>query len=285
MDFADSATGVAGVHLSRVELSIGGLDVLRFANYDHAFPRHAHDHYTVGVFDVDNGSLRYRNAKWVAADGSVLAVAADEVHAAEPARGTGWTYRVFYPSISLVALAIDDEPRAASTVFPAPIIDDPSLAGALLRLHEDLVAGTHGLAVEEQLLASLRWLLARHSAARTTRRTPASAARAVELARDYIDTHFAEAVKLAPLAALCETSPFHLIRSFRQIVGLPPHAYLTQVRANRARDMLLRGESVCATAHLCGFCDQSHLTRTFKRLFGMTPGAYIDAHRPRARGA
>jgi AraC-like DNA-binding protein len=65
------------------------------------------------------------------------------------------------------------------------------------------------------------------------------------------------------------------VRSVTDVIGLPPHAYLTQIRANRARAMLLRGVTPAAAAYRCGFCDQSHLTRIFKRLFGVTPGAYV----------
>jgi AraC-like DNA-binding protein len=78
---------------------------------------------------------------------------------------------------------------------------------------------------------------------------------------------------------VCDTSPFHLVRCFTDVVGMPPHAYLTQVRANRARALLLSGEGLSGVAYRCGFCDQSHLTRTFKRLFGVTPGSYVAALR------
>jgi AraC-like DNA-binding protein len=69
------------------------------------------------------------------------------------------------------------------------------------------------------------------------------------------------------------------VRSFTDVVGMPPHAYLTQIRANRARALLLAGETLSGAAYRCGFCDQSHLTRTFKRLFGVTPGSYVAALR------
>ena len=58
---------------------------------------------------------------------------------------------------------------------------------------------------------------------------------------------------------------------------MPPHAYLTQVRANRARELLVRGEPLSAVAYTCGFSDQSHLTRIFKKIFGITPGAYVGS--------
>ena len=95
-----------GAYVSRARLSIGSLDLVRFVDYRHAFPRHAHEEFTVGVFERRNGRLGYRGCHWDAIDGSVLAVPPDTVHTAEPARNAGWTYRAMYPSRALVAKAI-----------------------------------------------------------------------------------------------------------------------------------------------------------------------------------
>jgi AraC-like DNA-binding protein len=260
----------------RATLSIGSLDVWNFAHFAHAFPRHAHEEFTIGVFERPHGRVTYRGATWSAFTGGILAVSPDDVHAADAGKD-GWTYRALYPSTELVGLALDDPAEARRAHFPAPVIEDPGLSSSFDRLHRALAVNADGLAVEEELLACIRKLVGRHSTerARATRRSPNT--RAADLARQYLDENYGTAVKLAPLAAMCEMSPFHLIRSFRQVVGLPPHAYLTQVRARRARDLLLRGESLTGIAYRCGFCDQSHMTRTFKRIFGVTPGAYIAA--------
>jgi AraC-like DNA-binding protein len=267
------------VHVTRIELSIGALDLFCFENYDHAFPRHSHDRFTVGVFGARNGSIRFRGADWNATEGSILAVPPDEAHSADPLPGCGWTYRTFYPSTELVARAIEDSGHAKKAFFERPILDDPPLARTLMALHCNLLSPARGLAAEETLLLSLRELLLRHSTEKVPLASPAIAARAVSAARAYLDGHYSQAVKLAELSAVCGMSPFHLIRSFRDIVGMPPHAYLTQVRANRARDFLVHGEGLSSTAYLCGFSDQSHLTRTFKRIFGVTPGAYLSAYK------
>jgi AraC-like DNA-binding protein len=266
-----------GVSVTRVQLSIGALDLFRFVGYDHAFPRHSHDRFTVGVFGKGNGTIRFRRARWKADDGSILAVPPDQAHSAEPLRSHGWTYRTFYPSTAIVSLALDDSVRADHAFFEQPIVHDATLAHRLLFLHDDLLSPAHGLAAEESLLLCLRQLLVRHSMQRKPVASPAIASRAVAVARSYLDDNYSHSVKLAELSRVCDISPFHLIRSFGDIVGMTPHAYLTQVRANRARDLLARGESLSATAYLCGFSDQSHLTRTFKKIFAVTPGAYHTA--------
>jgi AraC-like DNA-binding protein len=69
-------------------------------------------------------------------------------------------------------------------------------------------------------------------------------------------------------------SPFYLLRTFRDRIGLPPHGYLNQVRLIRAKKLLSQGCQISQVAHEIGFADQSHLTRQFKRMFGVTPGQY-----------
>ena len=71
--------------------------------------------------------------------------------------------------------------------------------------------------------------------------------------------------------ACAQGKPF---RVFHDEVGLPPHAYLTQVRVNRARRLLSQGWPITEVAFEVGFVDQSHLNKRFKRITGMTPGQY-----------
>ena len=287
MDAADlnGFLAIAGARLDRVELSIGGLDLVQFNNYAHSFPRHSHDFFTVGVFAKGNGRLEYRGTAWPADAGAVLAVSPDEVHTAEPRRDHGWTYCAMYPTVELMAHAVGPGAHDRPAFFPAPVFQDETLALELLDVQRLLREPLPDLAAEERLLAALRRLVARHAETRLVESRASAPPRAVAAAREYLHAHYSRSIKLVELAAVCDSSPFHLVRSFRDAVGMPPHAYLTQVRSNHARDMLLRGVSVSTAAYRCGFADPSHLTRTFKRIFGVTPGAYVAASkRAMARG-
>ena len=278
-DAVHETVAESGAQVASIPLSLGALDLVRFVDYRHAFPRHAHEQFTIGVFEKHNGRLGFRGSKWAAADDTILAVPPDEVHSAEPTPGFGWTYRAIYPSPALVAQALGARSRREATVFfPQPVIHDPALAMQLSTIIRLFEGGAVDMRSETMLLCALNDLVQHHGSAppRPSRSLPPTA-RAVETAREYLRTHFSQPVRLGNLAAICDTSPFHLVRSFTRIVGMPPHAYQTQVRANRARDMLVQGESPAGVALRCGFCDQSHLTRTFKKLFGVTPGAYTSA--------
>ncbi len=75
----------------------------------------------------------------------------------------------------------------------------------------------------------------------------------------------------------------HLVRTFHQHVGIPPHEYMVQLRLERARSMLATGAPAAEAAHHAGFADQSHLHRHFKRVIGVTPGKYRKGEAPSSR--
>ena len=272
----ESTPSAPGVRVRHVELSIGGVDLFVFAGYGHAFPRHSHESLTVGVFGADNGSITVSRGTYKAAPGSILAIGAEETHSADPIRGGGWTYRSIYPSRELVDLAAGPEGGRPGCRFSQPVVHDERLAQRISRVHAALDSETPSMRIEESLLGVLRSLLDRHTEKREDRVTITSSL-GVSRARAYLEENFSRPVKLAELAAICGITAWHLVHSFRDSTGIPPHAYLTQVRVSRAREMLLEGEALSSVAYRCGFSDQSHLTRVFKRIHGVTPGAYVAA--------
>lgn len=72
-----------------------------------------------------------------------------------------------------------------------------------------------------------------------------------------------------------------LFRRFRASYGCSPREWLMQVRLDRARDLLLRGESTVAeVAGRSGFSDARGFTRAFSQRFGATPGAIRRQRKP-----
>jgi hypothetical protein len=62
------------------------------------------------------------------------------------------------------------------------------------------------------------------------------AGRRLRIVTDYIHDNLAHAITLRQLAQLAGVSPRHFERAFRQAVGEPPHAYLTERRVARRAD-------------------------------------------------
>ncbi|MYR42447.1 helix-turn-helix transcriptional regulator, partial [Streptomyces sp. SID5910] len=89
-----------------------------------------------------------------------------------------------------------------------------------------------------------------------------------------LEQRMAAPPSLETLAAELGSSPFALLRAFRDAYGMPPHAWLTDARVRRARRMLDAGTAPAEAAVAVGFTDQPHLNRHFARIVGVPPGAY-----------
>lgn len=77
------------------------------------------------------------------------------------------------------------------------------------------------------------------------------------------------------LAEECHLSSSHFSRAFKETTGLAPHQWLTKMRIERAREMLLGTSCDLANIALaCGFVDQSHFARVFARTEHDSPGRW-----------
>lgn len=258
---------------------IRGLELLRARYLRHSFSRHYHEGYALGV--IRHGALRFRflGRDHVAAAGSVNLVVPGEVHDGHGADDRGWAYRMFYMPPELLLRAAD-EAGAAHGVLPGftrGVLHDAVLAAALHSLHADMEregADMPSLEQETRLTALLvRWVRL-HGGSICRMPAAGSEPQAVRRAREFLDAHYAEDVRLEVLAAHACLSPFHLSRVFHAAMGMPPHAYLLQTRVHNARALLDAGVPTVEVALRTGFADQSHLTRQFKKQLGIPPGQY-----------
>ena len=90
-----------------------------------------------------------------------------------------------------------------------------------------------------------------------------------------IDERLCESLKLRELAGCVEMSQFHFARKFRASTGQSPHAFLTEQRMARARQLLRDTDLPLAeVATRVGYQTQAHFTGVFRRYVGVTPRVY-----------
>lgn len=135
------------------------------------------------------------------------------------------------------------------------------------RLHDAVAQGADAFTLECVLTEAI----AAMAALGEERHQPV---RAVRLALEMLHAQLAEPVSLDALSAVAGLDKFHLCRAFRAQVGLPPHAYLTQLRILRAKALLAAGTRPRDVAPQVGLYDQSQLNRHFRRIVGVTPGQF-----------
>jgi AraC-like DNA-binding protein len=203
-----------------------------------------------------------------------------EIHTGEVIAEEGWHYRNLYPEPGLLERLVTEEAGRSGKGrslphFPEPVVRDAELAAAMDRLHRSLDSPKSALERQSRLLLVYTRLLARHAKSPPRWRPMGREPRAVSQAREYLEARYVHNVSLDELSSVVNLSKFHLLRVFQEAVGLPPHAYLNQVRVGRVKEMLSKGVPIAVAAHETGFVDQSHLTKRFKGVLGITPGQYV----------
>ena len=96
----------------------------------------------------------------------------------------------------------------------------------------------------------------------------------LRLALDYLNTHYAENVRMQTLLDITGFSLSKLERSFRKVFQMTPQQVLTRLRIQIALHLLHGDDSVASIGQACGFTDQSAFARKFKAEVGMSPRQY-----------
>ena len=89
---------------------------------------------------------------------------------------------------------------------------------------------------------------------------------------EYMQYHYSEPLTLADIAKAAHLSVSRLAHLFREQMGITIVDYLTNIRINHAKRMLLTTEANCT--RICydvGYNNQSYFTRVFKQITGLTP--------------
>ena len=241
----------------------------------HAFPRHSHEQYGIGV--MHRGAHKSYSGRGMveAGSGDTITVNPGEVHDGAPIGDDGRSWRMLYfdPPIVLDALSDIGEGIPKSQEFPRPVMNDARIAAALQRLFSAMTSSESGSSAihREELLLELLVRVARERGQPDAGR-PASMA--ITRAKTLIDDAPTASIALADLARECGLSRFQVLRGFVKATGFTPHAYLMQRRTDLARRLIARRTPLADAAAASGFADQSHMTRTFVRKYGISPGAY-----------
>ena len=91
---------------------------------------------------------------------------------------------------------------------------------------------------------------------------------------ELLNSSEGETVKLAELAAQTGVSAFHLQRTFKRVMGISPHQYVTARRFGNFKQLVREGESVTTALYDSGFNSSSRIYSQAADELGMTPATY-----------
>ncbi len=101
----------------------------------------------------------------------------------------------------------------------------------------------------------------------------------VSKVHQYIIDHMDEVIRLEDIAAFCHISVSSLSHRYRELTGKSPLQTQTFARMDRAKQMLLVGESASDIAEQLGYSDVYHFSKAFKKHVGCPPRKFIQQNR------
>ncbi|ESY83226.1 AraC family transcriptional regulator [Mesorhizobium sp. LNHC220B00] len=230
------------------------------------------------VAAVTGGTFRYRAQQGTAmlAPGSLLLGNSGTCYECGHEHGSGDRCLSFHFGPAYMDRIVADVPGAGKLTFETPRLPPlPAIAPLLAEAEAARDIADAG-ALEELALRMAGAAVATISGARHASRDPsrrdqkrvAEAVRRIELDADG-------PVSLPALADETATSPYHFLRTFRQVAGMTPYQYLLRTRLHRAAVRLRTSNDAISTiAFEAGFNDLSTFNRRFRRVMGETPGRY-----------
>lgn len=92
---------------------------------------------------------------------------------------------------------------------------------------------------------------------------------------EYIRLHYMDGITIRDLVKQTGLNRSHFSRAFTARLGVSPHQYLTNIRMEKALDMLKTdGYSITEIGLSLGFPDLYSFTRSFRNHFGVPPSHY-----------
>ena len=100
----------------------------------------------------------------------------------------------------------------------------------------------------------------------------------VSAAVQYIAEHYRETVELSVLAELSGLSEGHFCRVFKRHTHMRPIEYVTNLRMERAKDLLITRPPlpVSEIAEMVGYASAAYFSKTFKEKCNTTPEKYRE---------
>ena len=239
------------------------------------FKPHIHDRYVVWINTGCDEHFSLKGNHHVLEQGSIGIFEPGLVHGNGPCVRESRHLRSFYIDATFFEDLGETYGRPGHLPDFHYQIRDREIWSALARFHAGMMGKTADLEADVVMLETFWGLIRRHGRAMGLEADGKEGSdHRVQRVVEYFHAHLDSPLRLKELAELAGCTEYHLIRLFRTHVGMPPHAYLLQLRLEKARGMILNGVTISEAALATGFSDQSHLNRKFKQRYGLTPKVY-----------
>ncbi len=260
------------------------MKLIRAKDITNYFSKHVHEKLYIGLIQKGVRQMRYRGSSSYLRPGQIFLLNVDEPHECDDEdlnlQIVGFSEHIFLQ----IAREISPESIPKTISFNKLVATDRFLFSEITSLLSLLDSNASRLMVESKINGILSRLVMRHTTwSDTLSNKSLSFTASVRLVKEYVQENYAREISLGELAQLTGLTPYHLSRIFTATYGMSPHQYLTHVRVESAKKLLISLDTTLAdVAQNAGFYDHSHFCRTFKRHTGSTPREFVEQHKARS---
>lgn len=234
---------------------------------DHSFQPHFHDHYVIMIVNEGVNEGVCEKQRFRVTPGEILFINPGEVHTGNSYQSKHLKYSAFYVDADFFTrhMHVDRPP-----VFAKMHQTNNDLAEGIKLLLQSTRSSASAFEIEEKKAKTFGEVIdfARSLRPSEVRDLPAPS---VQKIKSFIKDQYNHQFTLEDLARHAGLSPYHLIRSFKQAVGITPFQFLRNYRIEKAKQELLNRKPIAEVALEVGFYDQSHFHKHFKLVTGVTP--------------
>jgi AraC-like DNA-binding protein len=240
----------------------------------HHFPPHFHEHYVFFCVTKGVNEGSFPKKKYAVTPNDFLIIHPGEIHSGNSFSNRLLKYHTFCPTEKFLVTALQSMELGALPSF-TPIISD---AGIIIQKFNSLINNSATQAgnflLEQSLTDFLGSLMERTKRDICFPNTKKVFREKINKAKKFIEDNYTNHFSLAELSRHTGLSSYHLLRSFKACIGLTPHGYLNNFRAEMAKRKMSEKISLTRLAHHSGFYDQSHFIRHFKKINGIAPSGF-----------
>lgn len=245
---------------------------LRYSNSNMHYKKHFHDTFSLGVNKKGASIYHNKGNSYELKENMLSIINPNVVHSCNSTKDVLNVYYMMYLNTNWckeIQNIIDDKVEEFVNI-PVDIIEDENIYNEYINLCEFVFSDNHILDKEDAIID----FFIKFFSLFLNKNENILVDKKFEEIISHLEKNYKENISIDELSKIFELNPFYIIRLFKSKINLTPHAYLLNLKINKAKELLKKDYSIVDTALECGFFDQSHFHKNFLKIVACTPNEY-----------